>query len=110
MDTCNPVATQYVKPAGSSNRSAENDEPKAISQADATQYRRAAARINYVALDRPDLSFACRVASSHMSNPKEGDEHVVKRIIRYLRGKPGVAIRYEFQKDPPPPQYFDSVH
>ena len=35
-----------------------------------------------------------------MSNPREGDEHVVKRIIRYLNGKPRVAIRYEFQEDP----------
>ena len=100
MDTCNPVATTYVKSTGSFNRLEDHVEPKAMSQAEATQYRRAAARINYVALDRPDLSFASRVASSHMSNPMEGDEHVVKRIIRYLKGKPRVAIRYEFQEDP----------
>ena len=67
--------------------------------ADATLYRRAAARINYVALDRPDLSFASRVASSCMSNPKEGDEAIIKRIIRYLKGKPRVAIRYQFQEE-----------
>ena len=30
----------------------------------------------------------------------EGEEHVVKRIIRYLKGKPRVAIRYGFQEDP----------
>ena len=63
-----------------------------MSPADATLYRRAAARINYVALDRPDLSFASRVASSHMSNPKGGDDQVVKRIIIDLKGKPRVAI------------------
>ena len=50
-----------------------------MSPVDATLYRRAAARINYVALDRPDLSLASRVASSHMSNPIEGDDQVVKR-------------------------------
>ncbi len=70
-----------------------------MSPADATLYRRAAARINYVALDRPDLSFASRVASSRMSNPMEGDDQVIKRIIRYLKGKPRVAIRYRFQDE-----------
>ena len=62
-------------------------------------YRRAAARINYIALVRPDLSFASRVASSHMSCPKEGDDHLIKRIIRYLKGKPRVAIRYVFLEE-----------
>ena len=52
--------------------------------------------LTYVALDRPDLSFASRVASSKMSDPQEGDEQIIKRIIRYLKGKPRVAIRYQF--------------
>ena len=73
-------------------------EAKDLSNADATLYRRAAARINYVALDRPDLSFASRVASSHMSCPKEGDDQLIKRINRYLKGKPRVAIHYGFQE------------
>ena len=70
-----------------------------MSPASATLYRRAAARINYVALDRPDLSFASRVASSKMSDLQEGDEQMIKRIIRYLKGKPRVAIRYQFQEE-----------
>ena len=74
-------------------------EARAMSPADAILYRRAAARINYVALDRTDLSFASRVASSHMSNPIEGDEQVIKRMIWYLIGKPRVAIRYGFQDE-----------
>ena len=89
MSECNPVPTPYVKPVatrGSSPCVAGGAEAKAMSPADATLYRRAAARINYVALDRPDLSFASRVASSCMSNPKEGDDVIIKRIIRYLKG------------------------
>ena len=72
MVNCNPVATPYVKPAVSIHGAAGETDTKPMRPADATLYRRAAARINYVALDRPDLSFASRVASSHMSNPKEG--------------------------------------
>ena len=54
MAKCNPVAIPYVKPIGSFNRPVGAEEAKAMSPADATLYRRAAARINYVALDRPD--------------------------------------------------------
>jgi hypothetical protein len=88
-----------VKPTASLRSVAGEAEAKAMSPADATLYSRAAARINYVALDRPDLSFASRVASSCMSNPKEGDDMIIKRIIRYLKGKPRVAIRYKFQEE-----------
>ena len=97
MAHCNPVATPYVKPVATTT--GEPGEAKGLSSADATPYRRAAARINYVALDWPDLSFASRGASSRMSLPKEGDDQLIKRIIRYLKGKPRVAIRYEFQEE-----------
>ena len=99
MQHCNPVATPYVKDSARVPAALGGQEAKEMCPADATLYRRAAARINYVALDRPDLSFASRVASSCMSNPKEGDEVIIKRIIRYLKGKPRVAIRYQFQEE-----------
>ena len=74
MTHCNPVATPYVKPAtGGGAVTGPLLDAEDMTGANATLYRRAAARINYVALDRPDLSFASRVASSHMSCPKEGD-------------------------------------
>ena len=38
---------------------------------EATLFRRSAAQIKYVALDRPDLSFSSRVAAGKMSNPLE---------------------------------------
>ena len=85
MANCNPVATPYVKPTVSDSWSVGDNEAKAMSPADATLHRRAAARINYVGLDRPYLSFASRVASSRMSNPMEGDDQVIKRMIRYLK-------------------------
>ena len=87
MKHCNPVATPYVKPVAtraSGPGATGGEEAKAMCPADATLYRRAAARINYIALDRPDLSFASRVASSSMSDPKEGDDQVIKRIISCL--------------------------
>jgi hypothetical protein len=97
MTCCNPVSTPYVKPTVFVHEAVGGAEPKDMCPTDATLYRRAAARINYIALDRPDLSFASRIASSHMSCPTEGDDQLIKRIVRYLKGKPRVAIRYKFQ-------------
>ena len=61
-------------------------------------FRRAAARINYIVLDRLDLSFASRVAASKMSSPKEEDDILIKRIIRYFQGRPKVAIHHGFHE------------
>ncbi len=100
MDHCNPVATPFVKPSSSDSAfTRDSEEATDMTSTDATRYRRAAARIIYVALARPDLSVACRVASISMSSPKEGDDQMIKRIIRYLKGKPRVAIRYHFQSE-----------
>ena len=59
MKECSPVSTPYVKPPAHET-SAEGRPP--MSPKDATLFRRAAARINYVALDRPELliSSSCR--------------------------------------------------
>jgi hypothetical protein len=98
MQSCSAVSTPYVKPSHVPETSANEDSTaKDLPAKDATLYRRAAARVNYIALDRPDLSFASRVAASKMSSPKEGDDMLIKRIVRYLQGKPQVAIHYGFQ-------------
>ena len=76
MKECSPVSTPYVKPPAHET-SAEGRPP--MSPKDATLFRRAAARINYVAMDRPDLSFSSRVASGKMSNPLLGDDMLIQK-------------------------------
>ena len=85
MTKLQPGRTPFIKPTVTVHGAVGESGANAMTPADATRYRRAAARINYVALDRPDLSFASRVASSSMSNPKEGDYQMIKRIIRSLK-------------------------
>ena len=79
MEACSAVSTPYVKPAQVFETSVPNELPPK----EATLFRRAAATVNYVALGRPDLSFASRIAASKMSTPREGDDLIIKRIIRY---------------------------
>ena len=50
----------------------------------ARRYGGIAARINYLAQDRPDLAVASCVAAARMSAPRKGDEALLKRIARYL--------------------------
>ena len=61
---------------------------------DAKKYRRAAARINYLSQDRPDLNVAARVLAMHMAKPKMGDEMLVKTVLRYLKGNPRSVYQY----------------
>ena len=54
---------------------------------DATEFRRAVARLNYLSLDRPDLFVAAGKLSRCIARPREGDEKHVKRGLRYLQGQ-----------------------
>ena len=62
-----------------------NDENRPeLPKAEAKLFRRAAARINYMALGRVDLGHASKELSKHMARPLEGDDRKIKIIIRYL--------------------------
>ena len=67
---------------------------------DATKFRRAVARLNYLALDRPDLCVAAGKLSRCMARPREGDEKPLKRMLRYLQGEPLVGIVFRWQPRP----------
>ena len=67
---------------------------------DATKFRRAAARINYMALDRIDIAFASKEVARGMAVPKAGDVVNLKRLLRYFRGGPEFAFYFNFQDVP----------
>ena len=74
MDT--PLSKDLEDKLGSGQKLEEND---------ATVVRRAIARINFMAQDRPDLAAVSRILSSCMANPFEGARVGIKRVIRYLK-------------------------
>ena len=115
MQHCKPVATPNVKESSggatgadlcvgdqeeSTRGAREETSNNPSSGPDATRYPRAAARINYIAQDRPDLSFASKVAAIRMGSPDEEDEEIIKGIIRYLQGRPVANFHYGFQVTP----------
>jgi hypothetical protein len=61
-----------------------------MSAPEGTAYRGISARANYLAQDRPDISFAAKGASRHMAKPRNEDQFRIKRIGRYLLKNPRV--------------------
>ena len=62
-----------------------------------TAFRRSAAMANYMAQDRPDISFASKEVSRGMACPTRLDTVKLKRLIRYLSGARRKAIMYKWQ-------------
>ena len=72
----------------------------------AKDYRRAAARLNYMALDRIDLGFASKECSRGMATPTEGDVQKLKRVLRYLVANQRACNKYSWQE----PQRLISIY
>ena len=63
-----------------------------------SHFRGLAARANYLASDRPDLQYAAKEACRWMQEPKESSVTALKRLARYLIGKPRMLYRYPWQE------------
>jgi len=66
----------------------------------ATLFRALAARANFLASDRPDIAFAVKELCRGMSLPTTRDEAAMKRLARYLVGRPRVVIHFGWQAAP----------
>ncbi|XP_019177877.1 PREDICTED: uncharacterized protein LOC109173074 [Ipomoea nil] len=53
---------------------------------DATMYRQAICRLQYLVITRPEISFAVNRLAQFMASPAEVHWQSVKRILRYLKG------------------------
>ena len=99
-----PVATnKYQKRLGAKKAKkleVEENQEYILSPQDATTYRALAARCNYMAQDRPDLSFSSKELCREFSVPNVGSFRKLKRLVRYLCGMPRLIYRYNFQPMP----------
>ena len=77
-------------------RTQEDSEQK-LKETDATRYGAIVARCNYLALDRPDIAFAVKELARQMSSPTQGGWTRLRRLGRYLVGKPRLQELYEWQ-------------
>ena len=67
---------------------------------EASLYRAIVARVNFLAADRSELQFASKECSRRMANPRVMDWGAVKRIGRYLLGRPR-SVQWFLWQDAP---------
>ena len=82
---------------GSKELPHKHDDEEPLLNPEATKYRAICARVNFLALDRPDLLFPAKECSRSMAEPKRKDWQKLKRVGRYLIMRPRVVIHFEWQ-------------
>ena len=62
-------------------------------------FRAGAARANYLAPDRPDIEFAVTELCRRMAAPRTDDFEKLRRLAKYLVGRPRLIMKYAFQPE-----------
>ena len=70
-----------------------------LDEAAATTFRSVAALINFVAPDRADIQYSNKEILRGMAQPGSGDLNRLKRELRYLKGRPQIAITIPYDGD-----------
>ena len=65
---------------------------------DFTRFRSQAARANYLGPDCPDMIYAAKEVCRGMSRPTDLHQAALKRMVRYLRSRPRVVFKFEYQQ------------
>ena len=76
----------------------EENADGALSPAEATMYSALSARCNYLAQDRPDISFSSKEVCREFSIPNANSYRKLKRLARYLCGLPRLVYMYRWQE------------
>ncbi len=71
-----------------------------LEPAAASEYRARAARANFMAVDRPDVTYAVKELCRGMSSPTRRDSEALKRLARYLLVRPRVVLHFGWQHKP----------
>ena len=77
----------------------EDDEE--LSREEAWRYWSVVARANYLAQDGPDIRFTVKELCRKMSKPNLNDWRALKKLCRYLRGRPRLRQRTMPERGPP---------
>ena len=67
---------------------------------DAKKYRSVTARHNYIAPDRVDIQYATKETARHMAKPRRCDMGLLRRIGKYLVGRPRLVMHFRWQSSP----------
>ena len=87
-----------VTSPGEEEKKWEEEENAVLLEPDrAKNFRGHAARLNYLAPDRPDIAYSVKELCRSMAAPTVGAWKQLKRLVRYLIGKRRTVIKYPWQ-------------
>ena len=75
----------------------EENLPKEMGDDEASRYRAATARLNFLFQDNPDVQFVSKECSRRMARPHVDDWTLLKKAVRYLFGAPRLVYMYQWQ-------------
>ena len=77
---------------------------------DTKYFRSLAGKLQYLTLTRPDIQFAVNFVCQKMHAPTVSDFHLLKRILRYIKGTTTMGISFAKDTDCTVRAYSDSDH
>jgi hypothetical protein len=83
---------KVVKIPGSHGGRPEKDHDHPLGPEDHSLYRTVVGKLLYIAHERPDMQYAVKEASRHLSSPTEEDMKELKKLARYLAGTMDVVL------------------
>jgi hypothetical protein len=92
LQGANAVTTPGVKPLPH-----QLEQEQLLSMPDFTRFRRQAARANDLGTDRPDIIYAAKEVCRGMSSPTDLHQSALKRMVRYLRSRPRMVFKFDYQ-------------
>ena len=100
IKTLNLEGAKSVQTPGEEEKPWLEEENKGeLETKDAGHFRALAARANYLALDRPDIQYAVKEICRGMSRPTRGDLARLRRLARYLVGRPRSVWEFPYQEE-----------
>jgi hypothetical protein len=87
-------------PEEESETQVESDDDPLLPKSEATLYRAVAARLNYLAPDRPDIGYSVKEAARAMSAPRQSHMGKIKKLGKYLKGRPRLVSMFKWQAMP----------
>ena len=90
-------AKELLTPTEEDKAWLKDEEEEKLDEAKATEFRSLGARANYLASDRVDIQYPVKELCRETSSPTVGARRKLKRLARYLKGRPRVVSKFWFQ-------------
>ena len=77
----------------------DEEQDELLGWSEATEYRAAVARLNFLGQDSPDVQFPAKELSKDMSSPRRSSWARLKKAVRFLVGRARVRWKFKWQEE-----------